>query len=400
MKKILIYLTSLFSLISYADDVVIGKTMIYSSRKTTDLPEFLTYERSESIRQEAEKDLLFSSTGQGTPSEHWEVLGCSPVMQFNGVGLIPATTPGPKTLKSCGRYVTHPEKIKVIVLIGTVSGDPVNGMVQEFTFASDIFHSNLQIRSRHLLPNQVTVKLRPQAWEKEIETFTSTTNRYWDANTSGQRFSKVLDRFTSFYNMTFSFAESTANSLSNRSSPLKKSKDKKAEKAEKAEKDDKSLSFFTGLIAELHGGLPDHLAAFSRSYIISDTLSMVEYIVNYTVFYTWMKGDLESIKATVNTMKLGKPLGVITTALIPFKISAAVFNFMQLIEIRRQLHHADPNDPIAQKLKAAWEAIEKPAEMYFTAQQYIFYLSPFITGFQITPQFYELFQAYRANRAL
>ncbi len=396
MKKILIYLTSLFSLISYADDVVIGKTMIYSSRKTTDLPEFLTYERSESIRQEAEKDLLFSSTGQGTPSEHWEVLGCSPVMQFNGVGLIPATTPGPKTLKSCGRYVTHPEKIKVIVLIGTVSGDPVNGMVQEFTFASDIFHSNLQIRSRHLLPNQVTVKLRPEAWGTQIETFTSATNRYWDANTSGQRFSKVLDRFTSFYNMTFSFAESTANSLS-KSRPLNKSKDKKAEKVEK---DDKPVSFFTGAIAEFHGGLPDHLAAFSRSYIISDTLSMIEYIVSYTMYYGWMKGDLEGIKAAVNTMKVGKPLGAFTTALIPFKIIAAVFNFMQLIEIRRQLYHGDPNDPNVQKLKAAWEVIEKPAEMFFNAQGILLVLSPFLAGFQITPQIYELFQAYRANRPL
>lgn len=393
MKKILIYLTSLFSLISYADDVVIGKTMIYSSRKTPDLPELLSYERFESIRQEAEKDLLFSATGQGAPSEDWEVLGCSPVMQWNGVGLIPATTSGPKTLKSCGRYVTHPEKIKVIVLIGTVSGDPVNGMVQEFTFASDVFHSNLQIRSRHVLPNQVTVKLRPEAWGTQIETFTSPTNRYWDANTSGQRFSKVLDKFSGLYNGAFSFAESTANSLS-RSRPLEKSKDKKEEK------ENKPASFFTGVIAELHGGLPDHLAAFSRSYIISDTLSMVEYVVWYSMYYGWMKGDIESIKTVVNAMKVGKPLGAITTALIPFKISAAVFNFMQLIEIRRQLYHGDPNDPIVQKLKAAWEVVEKPAEMYFNAQGILLALSPLLIGFQITPQFYELFQAYRANRPL
>ncbi len=397
MKKILIYLTSLFSLISYADDVVIGKTMIYPGRQATDLPDLLTYERFESIRQEALKDLLFSATGQGAPSEDWEVLGCSPVMQWNGVGLIPATTPGPKTLKSCGRYVTHPEKIKVIVLIGTVSGDPVNGMVQEFTFASDVFHSNLQIRSRHVLPNQVTVKLRPEAWGTQIETFTSATNRYWDANTSGQRFSKVLDRFSSFYNMTFSFAESAANSLSTRSNPLKKSKDKKTEKDEK---ENKPASFFTGAIAEFHGGLPDHLASFSRSYIISDTLSMLEYVVSYTMYYGWMKGDLEGIKVAVNAMKVGKPLGTITTALIPFKISAAVFNFMQLIEIRRQLYHGDPNDPTVQKLKAAWEVVEKPAEMYFNAQGILLALSPILAGFQLTPQFYELFQAYRANKPL
>jgi hypothetical protein len=393
MKKTLIYLTSLFSLISYADDVVIGKTMIYSSRQTTDLPELLNYERFESIRQEAEKDLLFSATGQGAPSEHWEVLGCSPVMQWNGIGLIPATAPGPKTLKSCGRYVTHPEKIKVIVLIGTVSGDPVNGMVQEFTFASDVFHSNLQIRSRHLLPNQVTVKLRPEAWGTQIETFTSATNRYWDANTSGQRFSKVLDGITSFYNMTFSFAESAANSLS-KSKPLNKSKDKKEEK------ENKPASFFTGLIAELHGGLPDHLAAFSRSYIISDTLSMMEYVVQYSMYYGWVKGELEFVKVAINTMKVGKPLGVVTTAMIPFKIIAATFNFLQLIEIRRQLHHADPNDPNVKTLKAAWEVVEKPAHMFFTAQQVLFLLSPILAGFQITPQIYELFQAYRANRPL
>jgi hypothetical protein len=396
MKKI-IYIISLFSLISYADDVVIGKTMIYYSRQTTDLPELLNYERFESIRQEAEKDLLFSSTGKGAPSEDWEVLGCSPVMQWSGIGLIPATTPGPKTLKSCGRYVTHPEKIKVIVLIGTVSGDPVNGMVQEFTFASDVFHSNLQIRSRHILSNQVTVKLRPEAWGTQIETFTSATNRYWDANTSGQRFSKILDKFTSFYNMTFSFAESAATSLSNKSSPLKKSKDKKAAKVEK---DDKPASFFTGIIAELHGGLPDHLAAFSRSYIISDTLSMMEYVVWYSMYYGWMKGDLEGIKTSVNTMKVGKPLGAFTTALMPFRIIAATFNFMQLIEIRRQLYHGDPNDPTVQKLKAAWEVVEKPAEMFFNAQGILLVLSPLIAGFQITPQIYKLFQAYRANRPL